>query len=182
QYLSDAGQELEREEGKLRERGGGAAPVGFPAITSDVLEMVATRSGSGEPYVWDQLLLDAFALLPEAGSAVVMAYSALETFISWGLEVLHERQQLPNQLWTWINKRDHWTKEPSVSEQFDALLRVFTGRSLKDENELWEAFTTLRKARNALAHEGTATASGVPVDGDTARRLVNNAAKIVKWV
>jgi len=181
-YLADNLQELEPEQGKVRGRVSSFVRVGFAAITPDIIEMVAPGSQTDEPYVWDQLLLDAYALLPDVGGAVVMAYAAMETFIAWALDILHEEQQLPKGLWGWINKRDHWTKEPSVSEKFDILLRVFTGHSLKDEPQLWERFTEVRKARNALVHEGAAKVGAKPVDAGKARELVNDTGKIIKWV
>jgi hypothetical protein len=85
-------------------------------------------------------------------------------------------------VWKWINHREHWTKEPSVSEEFDALLRVFTGRSLKEELRLWKHFTELRKARNSLVHEGNAQVGSVPVTPDKAKELVDAAKEIIYWV
>jgi len=105
-----------------------------------------------------------------------MAYAALETFIEWALDILQEERQLPDKLWTWIKERDHWTKEPSVSEQYGDLLFALTGRSLKDDAPLWMRFTELKKARNTLVHEGSA------VEADKARTLIDNADKIIAWV
>jgi hypothetical protein len=85
---------------------------------------------------------------------------------------------------TWIKERDdeHWLKTPSVAERFDRLLRVFTGQSLKDEPALWKGFTEIRKARNALAHQGIAETGGKPVDSVKAKALVDTAEKIIAWV
>ena len=182
-YLTDDERELEPEAGKVRGKGGGVVTIGFPAVTPDILQMVADRWESAEPYGWDFLLLDARALLPDVGSAVVMAAAALETFIAWALNILHDGQPLPNGLWHWINNRDHWTKNPSGSDEFDVLLRVLAGRSLKDdEPALWKDYMELRQARNRLAHDGVATVGGRPVEPEKARQLIDAAEKVVAWV
>ncbi len=148
-YLTDDGQDIPAEEGKFRGRSQGAVTVGVAALTPDAFLMVAARQETAEPYVWDQLLLDAQDLLPDIGSAIVMASAALETFITWALDVLEKEHPLPAGLWAWIKERDdeHWMKTPSVSEKFDTLLRVFTGRSLKEQPDLWKGYAELRRAR-----------------------------------
>jgi hypothetical protein len=180
-YLSDDGQLLEAEEGKGRGIGSIPVTIGWAALTPETIQMVAQPSD--EPYVWDQLLLDAQSLLPNAGSAIVMAVAALETFMAWALNILHEVRPLPAGLWAWIKERDEdLRKQPSTSEEFDALLRAFTGRSLKDEPKLWQQFCELRSARNHLVHEGVATVGGKPVEADKARELVESAGKTIEWV
>jgi hypothetical protein len=90
---------------------------------------------------------------------------------------------LPDGLWKWIKKRDHWSKEPSVGEEFDVLLRILGGRSLKEaEPALWQKFKELRDARNKVAHEGKAIIGKKPVDSEKAQSLVEDADTIIKWV
>ena len=184
QYLTDDSQELEFEEGKARGRGGFSSSVGVVALTPETIQLLATHWQRAEPYVWDQLLLDAQGLLPDVGSAIVMASAALEIFIGWALDILQKERPLPQKLWNWIKERndEHWIKSPSVSEKYDDLLYVFTGKSLKEEAHLWQRFTELRKARNALAHEGVAAVAGKPVDSLKAKELVDSADKIIAWV
>jgi hypothetical protein len=181
-YLTDAGQELEKEEGKIRGSTHGHVTVGFPVLTPDALGMIALTD-STEPYVWDQLLLDAYELLPDVGGAIAMAAAALETFIVWALDIVHQERPLPPGLWEWIKIRnnDH-TKEPSVAEKFDVLLRAFTGHSLKDEAQLWRYQKELRAARNALVHKGLAMVGTSRMDARKARELVGGADKIIRWV
>jgi len=182
-YLADDLQELESAEGKRRGGSGFSATVGDVAITPEIIQMVAANWQTAEPYVWDHLLLDAQGHLPDVGSSIVMVYAALETFIAWALKILHDARPLPDGLWEWINKRDHWSKEPSVSEEFGTLLTAFTGRSLKtEEPRLWESFGEIRKARNAVAHEGVAVTTGKAVDAAKAKELVDSAGKIIAWV
>jgi hypothetical protein len=86
------------------------------------------------------LLLDAVGLLPDIGPALVLAATSLETLITDALDELSAgASAVPQSLWMWINDRGDYRKEPSVLEQYDALSKVFTGRSLRDEIELWEA-------------------------------------------
>ena len=180
-YLTDEGQELEEEDGKIRGFSGAQFTIGAAPLTPDAISMVASPD-SAEPYVWDQLLLDAYELLPDVGGAIAMAAAALETFIAWALDVLQEERELPEGLWKWMKTRnnDH-TKEPSVAEKFDVLLRAFTGRSLKGEPELWKHFKQLRAARNSLVHEGVAIVEKSRVDDGKARALVIGADSIIKW-
>lgn len=107
-YLTDGGQELEEEDRKIGSCFHGHAMMGFPTLTPEVFAMVA--SSGGEPYVWDQLLLDAYGLLPDAGAAIVMASAALETFIGWALDIFQQEGEVPAGLWNWIKKRDHYTR------------------------------------------------------------------------
>ncbi|MGB9458829.1 MAG: hypothetical protein WCB12_22475 [Bryobacteraceae bacterium] len=183
-YLTDDSQDLAVEEGKIRGRAAGQSRVGYASVTPETYQMIVDRAEAAEPYVWDQLLLDARDQLPNTGAATVMASAALENFIGWALDILEREKPLPENLWTWIKERhdEHWLKTPSVGERFDTLLRVFTGQSLKDEPELWKGFTEIRKARNALAHEGIAVTDGKPVDCAKAKALVDTAEKIIAWV
>lgn len=182
-YLRDDLNELDREEGKRRGQLSSSTTIGVAAITPEIIQMIAANRRTAEPYVWDHLLLDAQEQLPDVGSSIVMAYAALETFVAWALEILHETRPLPDGLWQWIKKRDHWSKEPSVREQFDTLLTVFTGHSLKkEEPSLWGSFGEIRKARNTIAHEGVAITAGKAVHAAKAMELVDNASKIIAWV
>lgn len=180
-YLTDDGREVENEEGKKRIHVQLGVGLSFPPLTPEVLSLVAGPQ-TGEPYLWDQLLLDANVLLPNVGAAIVMASAALESFIAWALDILHQERELPAGLWTWIRNRDHFTKEPSVSEKFDILLRAFTGHSLKDQPVLWQAFRELRSARNTLVHEGAAVIGTTIVDATKTRQLIIGAENIIKWV
>ena len=182
-YLTDNFEDLEKEEGKLRSKIARQMQVGETALTPETMQMVASRWNSAEPYVWDGLLLDAQGLWPDIGSSIVLAYAALETFIEWALGVLQEEQKkFPEKFWRWIRERDHWMKNPSVGEQFDALLFAFTGRSLKDDPMLWTVFTALKKARNTLVHEGSATEGKEKVNPARAKELIAGAEKIIAWV
>ena len=83
-----------------------------------------------EPPAWEELLLDAEAEFPRIGPAIVLAATALEVLISQVLDRLAAQSSLPAPLWQWINRRG---EEPAVDQQYDALLKFFTGHSLKEE-------------------------------------------------
>jgi hypothetical protein len=181
-YLSDDSQMIAEEQGKNRGKGTFPVTIGCVALSPETIRMVAAQTA--EPYVWDELLLDAQALgaAGNIGSAIVIAYAALETFSAWALDILQKQRPLPNGLWDWIKKRDHWSKEPSTREEFDTLLQAFTGRSLKNEPQLWQGFQELRSARNALVHEGVAKVGNESVGRDKTRALIDAAEKVVAWV
>jgi len=137
---------------------------------------------------WETLLLDARVLLeserlPEVGPALVLAASAIETRIDDALRVLAERHGgTVVALWSWLSKRDPWWQEPSIVEKLSVVLGALTGRSLKDDNDLWEAFQNLREARNRYVHEGVAQIGGQPVTSDQASNLVAKTRLILDWL
>jgi hypothetical protein len=179
-YLKDDGSLVDEEEGKCRTVTTAASVIGYAAITPESVERI-TDPVINEPFTWDHLLLDAYALLPDIGSSIVMAYAALEVFISWALDILEKQKPLPDGMWKWLNTRDHWSKQPSVSEQFDHVLKTLSGQSLKDEQELWLKLVELKRARNSLVHEGVAKIGSEKVSASKARELVNGASSIIKW-
>jgi hypothetical protein len=73
-----------------------------------------------------------------------------------------------------------------VEDQFDVLLKEFSGHSLKEDAVLWEAFKNLKSARNTFVHEGTATVGNAAITKDDARVLVARVdeiiAKIREWI
>jgi hypothetical protein len=84
----------------------------------------------------------------------VLGFTALEVRIEAALNELARLFGVRPDVWEWLNDRGDYRKEPSTVEQFDSLLKSVTGRTLKEDNRLWEAFQNLRKARNAFAHDG----------------------------
>jgi hypothetical protein len=113
---------------------------------------------------------------------VVLAATSLEVFISQVLEALAPKAEPASALWTWINNRGDWQKEPSVEEQFSSLLGIATGHSLKEDNTLWEAFRHLRTARNSFAHRGVAEVGGKTLSPAAALALIAKADQIVERV
>ena len=134
------------------------------------------------PLPWEDLRLDAQAALPHVGTAVVLAATSLEVFISQILDRLAATSDLPADVWKWLNDRGAWARNPTTEEQFDILLRHFTGHSLKDNQALWKAFKNLRTARNSFVHEGIAKVGDKVLLHSDAENLVARANDIISWV
>jgi hypothetical protein len=180
-YLTDDEKELAPDPPLFRRRFATPMSWRLAGLNAAIWGMVTALPVDFEPYTWDVLLLDAESLLPEVGASVVLSYAALETFVAWCLDQLAPLSSIPPDLWKWINERGDWYKEPSVSEQYDRLLGILTGKSLKDEPQLWEALQNLGKARNSFAHEGKPILGGKEVTTDQAMRLIGQAKAIVDW-
>lgn len=140
------------------------------------------------PPPWEGLLLDAAIPGTPNGNSITLAATALEVFISFVLDKLAANQTKPEELWKWINNRSDHLKEPSVEDQYDKLLFILTGHSLKDEAGLWAAFKNLRSARNSFVHGGVVRIgkANIPLDAATVAALVTSAgliiAKVREWV
>lgn len=181
-YLNDDETELAVDEKLVRGRGGLQFSLSWIALNKQVWEEIHGLPPDYEPPPWEELLLDARSELPRVGPAVVLAATALEVFISSILGRLAVLRAVPPGLWTWINQRGEHLREPTVEEQYDALLEFFIGRSLKTEAKLWESFKNLKTARNSFVHEGIAKVGGTSVSIETARTLVSSASEIISKV
>lgn len=184
QYLNDDGSELPLDPNTCRARGSVARSLAFAAVSQEVWREMWSLPPDWAPAVWDDLLLDANAALPKVGTAVVLAATALEVFIAEILGLLASRSGISPELWKWINNRRVHEQEPSTEEQFDDVLRILVGHSLKEDNELWTAFRNLQTARNRFVHEGRPTLGGrrTPVTEENALRLLVKANEIVALV
>lgn len=183
QYLDDDEKELPSDPLLIKLRTGFHRRLEIAAIDSSIWDRVGEIPLEWEPWAWEVLLLDAPALLPEIGPAVVLAYASLEAFIDWALDNLAAATTVPAPLWSWINTRDNnfWLW-PRTTEQFDVLLKSLTGKSLKDDAKLWELFRNLATARHSYVHTGKAVIGQDEVTLDRAAELVAGAASIVDWV
>jgi hypothetical protein len=143
---------------------------------------ILTLKEDFRPPAWYMLLLDAENQLPDINAAIVLAAAALETFISETLQSLAARSSLPPDLWKWINERDFWLKNPSTADQFDVLLKVLSGFSLKNDKLLWNRYMNLRTARNKIAHSGRALIDGKEVTSAKAKDLIGVAHAVINRV
>lgn len=182
EYLDDTGQLLTAERGKIRARNGGGFSVSVTGLTSSIWRACVGLERNFRPNVWEILLLDAEAQLPDVVPAVVLAAAALEVLIGASLEALAPTDRLATELWAFINNRGDYRKEPSVAEQYDQLLHALSGHSLKDRPDLWEVFRNLRDARNSLMHEGTLSIGGQPVTRSQAFTLIGRAKELAEWL
>ncbi len=181
-YLNDDGTELEHAEGLMRGRG--TMTFGFSLIGCDpaLWNLIFSLPKDFEAPAWHTLLVDSRGALPHLGTAIVLAATALEVFISEILDCLVKETSIPDILWAWINDRGNWQKEPSTEEQFDILLKILSGHSLKEDNALWEGLRNLRSARNSFVHEGVARLGRTLLTMPETLRLIENADSIVTKV
>jgi hypothetical protein len=186
EYTNDDGSPLEKVEGLARAWGALAFQWSFIGVSKETWQHIFSLPNDFEIPVWDELRLDAQAALPAVGTSVVLGASALEVFVSVILDSLAAKNGFPPELWKWINergeKRGNPLRQPSVDEQFDALLKHFVGHSLKDEPALWEAFRNLKTARNSFVHDGVAKVGGTPVDNGQAIALLGKVNEIIEKV
>lgn len=181
-YLNDDETELEVSKGGFRGRGSNRYSIECVALTKNIWADIQALPIDFQPPPWDGLLLDAIGELPRVGTAIVLAATALEVFISQVMEQMAPRSQIPEKFWKWSNKRADISKNPSIEEQYDVLLSLMTGHSLKDEKSLWEAFKNLKTARNNFVHEGVAKLGGSIVTPESARLMVGGAVEIIQKV
>jgi len=181
-YLNDDGSELIEDASLPRGRGGVSFNWSWVGLNTQIWENIHSLSPDFIPPAWNILLLDAEAALPNVGTAVVLAATCLEVFIEQILGDLAKKSELSSDLWTWLNKRKDHLKNPSVEEQFDVLLKYFTGRSLKEDKYLWASFINLKTARNKFVHEGLAKVGDKLILPSDAARLVGQSRAITKWV
>ena len=181
QYLNDDNTELDKVKGLLRGRGGREFNVSWVALTNEVWNNIYSLPIDYVPPEWDTLLLDADAALPKVGPSIILASTALEVFISQILDGLAKIKSKSPELWKWINSRAP-SKVPTLEEQFDDLLMIFTGKSLKDDKTLWEDFKNLKRARNSFVHEGIAKVGPNIVSEVQAREFVRKTSEIIDLI
>jgi hypothetical protein len=181
QYRNDDGTKLLKGEGLIGGRGMVKHEFSFAALNNEVWEDVHSLAPDYSPPAWKTLLLDAEAILPEIGPAIILTFTALEVFISSILDSTAQSGRVPEDLWEWINTRGN-LKEPSIEERYSFLSKYLLGKSLKSDNELWEVFKNLRKARNSFAHYGLAKIGNDKVDVQKARYFIDKSKEIIEFI
>lgn len=179
--LDDHGIALERVEGRIRARNAVSWTWRVASLGPALWEAVSGLPAGFEPSPWHDLLLDASNHFDQIGPPIVLAATAVETRVESAVDILAVLSGVNAELWTWINNRGDYRKEPSVEERADVLLHAVAGRSLKDELSLWESFKNIRTARNSFVHDGEARIGGTAVDVELTRVLVTKATEIVDW-
>lgn len=178
EYLDDTGQSIPSTEELANKKGLVKFRFSWTALTPEIWNDLTNLPNDFRIPSWYKLQLDALDALPDIGVAVVLAATSLEVFISQILDLLNGENTTPTPLWKWVNDVSRGIgRVPRPDEQFDGLLRIFTGFSLKDDANLWKAYNNLREARNSFVHEGTAYIK------DHRRRILltsTGAAELVK--
>ncbi|MBP7808821.1 MAG: hypothetical protein KA163_05980 [Bacteroidia bacterium] len=181
-YLNDDETELEKKEGFIRGRGSKKIHISFIGVNNSVWKDVHKLSPFQSLPIWKTLLLDANAVLPEVGPAIVLTFTALEVFISKTLDEVATFNKTDKKLWKWINERGFYLKNPSLEEQFDFLSEHFVGKSIKEDVKLWQSFKNLQTARNSFAHSGVALVGGKEVDDVQALEFIRKAHEITEFI
>jgi hypothetical protein len=182
-YTNDDGSPLEAREGYVRGRGTIHFQWSFIGMSRGVWDNMFSLPPEFEVPIWHGLHLDAVAALPNVGTAVVLAATSLEVFIGVLLNNLAAKRGVSAALWEWIRDREgRILQQPSVEDQFDVLLKEFSGHSLKEKAALWEAFTNIKSARNSFVHEGIARIGRSTLTPDNAAALVGRVNEIISEV
>lgn len=179
-YLNNDESELIQEEGFARGKTRGRINVEIPGISKEIWSDVSSMLPTQLLPAWKHLLLDAKSILPEIGPSIILTFTALEVFISTILNEITIYKKVNDELWQWINNRGP-LKDPSIDEQFDKLSKYFIGKSLKENDKLWEVFKNLRTARNSFAHTGIPKIGNLVVDETKARQFIIQALEITKF-
>jgi hypothetical protein len=185
-YLTDDGAHVPKDPTLIRRRSLRPYQVRLAVVSAAIWRDAWRMPAGWEPPVWDSLILDAEQALPDVNAAVALAYAGLETFSKWQLDRLAATGTLPPGVWAWINDRDgDHEKEPSVGERLGNLMRALTGRCLKDDARLWQAFTELRDARHSFMHRGAPMIGKGPrataVTAEKAEELIGRTKEIFGW-
>jgi len=180
EYLNDDGSKLKKQDGKHRTRWSRGSDRLFTAINKEIWDDIEKLDSYYQPPIWETLLFDAKALMPQIGPPIVLAHSSLEVFIPITLDILVEKSQIPPSIWKWINNRKN--KNPDIREQYDSLLNIILGKSLKSEKELWQALNNLTKARNSFVHNGIARIDRKIVNSSDVSNFINKTEEIIKYV
>lgn len=182
-YLNDSGALLEKEEGKNRIVSRGQTKTEEICLNKDMWKMVTELDSEFKLPGYEEIFLDALFLKNEVGPAIVLAYTSLETMIEYCLNIIVKSKEIPEGLWEWIGgKKRELQQLPTTDEKFDSLLKIFSGKSLKDKSKLWEAYKNLQTARNEFVHNGAAKVGGVVVTKERAKELSTKVRDIIIWL
>lgn len=181
-YLDDSGGDLPGDPALRRSRVWTSYKVNLAALPAT--HWLAAAALPDEIPVWESLLLDARAVSGSAEASVILASTALESFIDHTLETAAAMDgKISPSLYAWIANRDQFPQQPSFADQYDVLLREVVGASLKTgEPNLWASFQDIKNARNSAVHEGRAQIGNQAVGEEKAVELVGRAEQIIRWV
>ena len=181
-YANDDGSQLKEEQGKYRSHMKQGFRFSFVVASGETWKVITEIPPSYKPPVYQVLFLDALNHLPQIGPCIVLAFSAIEVLSSAVLEHYASTESKPSGIWEWINDRQEYWREPSISDKLDRLLSCFAQKTLKDEKSLWQSFKELKEARNSFTHTGIASIGDREISANEAVRLVNETKRIIDWL
>lgn len=181
-YLKDDGTELRKDKRYVRGRGMRKFKFSYVALNKQIWENIHSIPPGYELPVWKTLLLDADSILPEIGPAIILTFTALEVFISRILDAVAKYKKIDSEFWEWINNSRGYLKKPSIEEKYNFLSLHIIGKSIKEDNDFWEAFKHLRKARNSFVHTGVAMIGDELVTEEKTRFFISKAKEIIDFI
>lgn len=163
EYRADDNTALPQIDGLRRGRGRSLHPTpGVHALSRELWTLLGPAMSVEVADPAEELLLDAVALLPQAGPALVLAYTAIEVHVARALNV--------------VATPSDFRKDRSVKRRLGRLMSVL-GRADFQDSPLWERLVSLNVARNAFVHEGAIT-----VTLAEASQLVVDVERILDWI
>jgi hypothetical protein len=184
EFLTDAGEKLPEEKGKLKARASSHLQLEVAGLTHSIWNAAMGLPLAFRTQDWETLLLDAESHLPDEIPAITLAAAALETLIGYSLSVLAPTTGISGELWNFIidrGRRDY-RNEIGVKEKYDEMLHALTGHSLKEMPRLWEAFMNIKDIRNSLMHKGIFALGDKPVTRAQAYDLIERAKELADWI
>ena len=121
----------------------------------------------------DDLLMEADRALSQRfpRQAITTCHTAVETAVSALLTRGMVRRNVPDR------EIDHTLSTRSLTSKLDALLRVYTGFTLKRDNApLWKSFNLLNDLRNDIVHRGRRPTV------DDAEGALRTARELIAWL
>ncbi len=124
-------------------------------VVVDELAWDAAKSVTEGSFLHRDLLLDAFAIFPEA-TAITLAFTAVETVAKLVVRTLAKQIALAS-LGDWLGNR---YKEPRIEHLIKGAIRGLSGVNLAEDSTFWIPFQRLVEVRNNLVHDGAASYRG----------------------
>lgn len=172
-YLDDDGNELPEEQGLVRARVHAPFEFTFSGLDTHSWSAIKPLDFHFQPHPWERLYLDAHFLLPEVGPALTLALSAIETAAD---------QMIRDRLTAKPEKAESLIRGRRLGQRLDDVARQLTGKSLKEDPALWNAFNRLRLARNASSHTGLPLLDGKVIDRQAAFEIIAASEPILRWL
>lgn len=181
-YYNNDGSELPPEKGKVRARLGTTFRFQVCGLDDRTWNNLTQLPPNYQSPAWEALSYQAFNMLPDLGPAIVLTYSSIEVLLEELTNALAKESFKPYGIWEWLNNRESYWREPSVADRADKLLSELSGRSLKEQPDLWQDFRRIRECRNNFIHEGKLEIGGRLLTTAEVAQLVLSGKKILDWL
>ncbi len=177
EYLTDSGDALTQEDGKFRARNSHGGDLPWSAIFEPTLEAAVQDLDQSPPAPWDQLMLEAVDELPATGTAIVLAYAAVEQLINVVIT-----QNVPSSYSAKRRKALLSNKRTSPLDRADLVLASLVGQSLRTQRDGWTAVEELASLRNKYLHYGIPPTFATTPAWFAAGHLIRRASEAMLWL